>query len=54
MLLGGNNKMDLQFKVGHTHIPKSTTGKLLGMEIDEDLKWKTHVRKLIRAFYSFY
>jgi hypothetical protein len=49
MLLGGGHDEDLQVKVGNIRIPKSATSKLLGMVIDEDLKWKTHVQKLINA-----
>jgi hypothetical protein len=34
MLLGGCNEEDLQVKVGNIQIPRSTTARLLGMDID--------------------
>jgi hypothetical protein len=46
MLLGGCNEEELQVKVENIQISRSTTARLLGMDIDEDLKWKTHMQNL--------
>ena len=49
MMLGNRSGKECTIKVGNAHITQATTAKLLGMEINEDQKWTTHVQKLIKA-----
>jgi hypothetical protein len=49
VMLGNKKEEETRVKVGGTEIPQSRTTKLLGMNIDRDLKWKTHFNKLTGA-----
>ena len=49
MLLGNKQGEAVSVKVGDTEIQQSTTARLLGVEIDEEQKWKPQVDKLITA-----
>ena len=56
MMFGNKNNEELAVKVGDSVISQSCSAKLLGIEIDDDYKWKTQEKKLIgqldkRLFY---
>ncbi len=47
MMIGEKEDANLKVKVGDTTITRSKTAKLLGIDIDDDMKWKTHLQKLV-------
>ena len=47
MVIGQKQEEKLTVKVGDTMIPQTSSSRLLGMDVDDDLKWKTHVHKLV-------
>jgi hypothetical protein len=49
MLQGREYGENVHVKVGKVQISQLVTAKLLGMEIDEDQKWKPHVEKLVKT-----
>ena len=49
IFLGNKQEEPVSVKIGGTQIQQSTTAKLLGIEIDEEQKWKPQVNKLITA-----
>jgi hypothetical protein len=40
---------NVDVNVGKGQIAQSVTAKLLGMEIDDNQKWKPHVEKLVKT-----
>ena len=47
MMIGEKEDANMKVKVGDALITRSRSAKLLGMDIDDDMKWKTHMQKLV-------